>query len=342
MNYHARRAPPTLLAVAAGLLACSSYIAASFIGMVYSHDLRMTGLSQWIVDRLKNGDISGAKVGVRRQLDFPSLDTRIVRFVDQRATEAPLEYTLKYIQVIDSVRAGQLERVLSARAFIQDEAPSAQDRPIREMILSELSGAEAAIESMTLLSDRKAESDQEAKRLAEDFLVISRRFGLLLNLEPEIPARGAPKLPVVESGYLQGLPRMTGLTEEVADVDEFAMVLKRIGGRVNLEGPQAAEAFEREIAEIRRLTAEISASFDKINDTLAADESSRNSRKKELDEIRTTLSRLIAGEIAKVTADRPEWFRRISDLRIQNTLNFDEFGLKVRNLVGTAWRQVSP
>ena len=113
-------------------------------------------------------------------------------------------------------------------------------------------------------------------KLRTDFRLVSQDFGEFLALVPE-PMPENEDLPVYRSGTLKGLPRLTGLADNLEDPKALKSALSLAGGEVRLEGSSSPfQEFNEKVDAFREATQEIVDKLDALG--LDGNKTSANSK----------------------------------------------------------------
>lgn len=308
-----RRILPGFFSTLGAFLALAAYCAVAVAGLFVTHEFRLEGVSGRVADDLQQGQIAKAKVTLRETLDSRSLDTQFVRFIEGPQSNDSFELMLKYVQIAENVRSGQLARIITSRSWIENEAPLPEGSKSKQQLIDLVTTAQANIQKIEFEISNRKEMTRTAEQLAKEYLVIAQRFGALLSLQPVVPTPGVRTLPVSERGFLEGLPQLAKLTQEITDVEHLAAVLPSIGGKVTVEGQNAAAAFDSELAAIRALTSSVVQSRNELRDAEDRSDRERERLKKELEAVAKSVVQAVSKEIPLSARKRPEWYERLRE-----------------------------
>ena len=173
---------------------------------------------------------------------------------------------------------------------------------------SSLTEVEKWVAEVVASQERSREIERELTKASEAqvsvegrFVLVEREFADLLSLSA--PRESNRPLEFYDSGYLQDLPLMTAIEDGIADAATLKMELDRIGGRVRVQGPGAAELFAIELEGLRARSQSLRADSEELERTRSTLQDERAALISFRDRLSAQCSRAL--ELATLTASKP-------------------------------------
>lgn len=211
-----------------------------------------------------------------RGLDFfierasePALFSMLSSIVEKKRPAKYQQDLAKVIKELDQ------NKPTAATQFVEtvtlDDFFEIEDEPFQKEFLSQVfadlpnSVAVWSADLRSLRDLRGSSSDFERKfqALNEQYGLVASDFAEFMSLNPE--SRSIETGGFYTGGVLNALPRLKGLKDEIQDLPALRQELEQVGGKVTVEGEQAAEHFAKRIDELRAIATELNSGYRKLN-----------------------------------------------------------------------------